>query len=97
MASRKLREASGEREADNRTFRSSAMFSWAVDRGLLRRTISSGFKRLYHSDRSEIIWLPEHIAAFMSVAPIEMQRALIFGCIPGKRARRPLRHAVVGL
>jgi hypothetical protein len=24
-----------------------------------------GFKRIYHADRSEIIWLPEHIAAFM--------------------------------
>jgi hypothetical protein len=27
-----------------------------------------GFKRLYHADRSEIIWLPEHIAAFMKAA-----------------------------
>jgi hypothetical protein len=38
-----------------------------------------GFKHLYHNDRSEIIWLPEHIAAFMRLVPLEMQRALIIG------------------
>ena len=31
-----------------------------------------GFRRLYHADRSEIIWLPEHVEAFMAVAPIEI-------------------------
>jgi hypothetical protein len=51
-----------------------------------------GFKRLYHVDRSEIIWLPEHIASFMKVAPIEMQRALILGLHTGQREGDLLRH-----
>ena len=50
-----------------------------------------GFKRLYHADRSEIIWLPEHIAAFMKVAPIEMQRALILALHTGQREGDLLR------
>jgi hypothetical protein len=50
-----------------------------------------GFKRLYHADRSEIIWLPEHIAAFMKAAPIEMQRALILGLHTGQREGDILR------
>ena len=50
-----------------------------------------GFKRLYHADRSEIIWLPEHVAAFMRVAPIELQRALILALHSGQRQGDLLR------
>jgi len=50
-----------------------------------------GFKRLYHADRSEIIWLPEHIAQFMKVAPIELQRTLILGLHTGQREGDLLR------
>ena len=50
------------------------MLTWAVDRGKILANHLRGFKRLYHADRSEIIWLPEHISAFMKVAPQEMQR-----------------------
>ena len=50
-----------------------------------------GFRRLYHADRSEIIWLPEHIASFMKVAPIEMQRALILALHTGQREGDLLR------
>jgi hypothetical protein len=46
------------------------MLTWAVDRGNIAANHLKGFKRLYHVDRSEIIWLPEHISAFMKVAPI---------------------------
>ena len=56
-----------------------------------------GFKRLYHADRSEIIWLPVHIAAFMAVAPIEMQRAMILALHTGQRQGDLLRLALVGL
>jgi integrase len=48
-------------------------------------------ERLYHADRSEIIWLPEHVAAFMRVAPIEMQRALILALHSGQRQADLLR------
>jgi integrase len=50
-----------------------------------------GFKRLYHSDRSEIIWLPEHISVFMKAAPIEIQRALIAALHTGQREGDLLR------
>jgi integrase len=85
--------SSGEREADNRLSAISAMLTWAVDRGQLTANYLRGFKRLYHADRSEIIWLPEHIAAFMKVAPIEMQRALILGLHTGQREGDLLRLA----
>jgi len=87
----KVARKSGEREADNRLSAVSAMLTWAVDRGQATANYLRGFKRLYHADRSEIIWLPEHIAAFMKVAPIEMQRALILGLHTGQREGDLLR------
>jgi integrase len=87
----KIARASGDREADNRLSAISAMLTWAVDRGKLTGNHLRGFKRLYHADRSEIIWLPEHISAFMKVAPIEMQRALIIALHTGQREGDILR------
>jgi len=87
----KVARQSGEREADNRLSAISAMLTWGVDRGQIAANHLRGFKRLYHADRAEIIWLPEHIAAFMAVAPIEMQRALILGLHTGQREGDLLR------
>jgi integrase len=87
----KVVRASGEREADNRLSAISAMLTWAVERGQLTANHLRGFKRLYHADRSEIIWLPEHIAAFMNAAPVEMQRALILALHSGQRQGDLLR------
>jgi integrase len=84
---------SGEREADNRLSAISSMLTWATDRGRIVANHLRGFKRLYHADRSEIIWLPEHIAAFMKVASLEMQRALIIGLHTGQREGDLLRLA----
>ena len=89
----KVARKSGEREADNRLSAISAMLTWATDRGRIVANHLRGFKRLYHADRSEIIWLPEHIAAFMKVAPLEMQRALIIGLHTGQREGDLLRLA----
>jgi hypothetical protein len=61
----KVARKSGEREADNRLSAISAMLTWATDRGQVVANHLRGFRRLYHVDRSEIIWLPEHIAAFI--------------------------------
>jgi integrase len=87
----KLARTSGQREADNRLSAISAMLTWSVDRGTLAANHLRGFKRLYHADRSEMIWLPEHISAFMNVAPIEMQRALILALHTGQREGDLLR------
>lgn len=83
----KVARSSGEREADNRLSIISAMLTWAVDNGRLDVNQIKGFKRLYHSDRSDVIWLPEHIEAFMKVAPVELQRALFIAPITQASAR----------
>jgi integrase len=87
----RVARGSGRREADNRLSAVSAMLTWAADRGNIITNHLRGFKRLYHVDRSEIIWLPEHIAAFMKVAPLEMQRALILALHTGQREGDLLR------
>jgi integrase len=61
------------------------MLTWARDNGHVFVNHVAGFKRLHKVDRSELIWLPEHIHAFMAVAPVEMQRALIVALHTGQR------------
>lgn len=87
----RVARTSGAREADNRLSAISAMLTWAVDRAQLTANHVRGFRRLYHVDRSEIIWLPEHIESFMAVAPVEMQRALILALHTGQREGDLLR------
>jgi integrase len=87
----KIARDSGSREADYRLSAISAMLTWAVERGRLSANHLKGFKRLYHSDRAEIIWLPEHIAAFMKIAPIELQQALLLALHTGQREGDLLR------
>ena len=77
--------ASGDREADNRLSVLSAMISWAKENGQVFSNHIAGFRRLHHADRSDKIWLPEHITAFMKVAPVEIQRALILALHTGQR------------
>jgi integrase len=77
--------ASGEREGDNRLSAISTMLTWSKEHGRITVNHLKGFRRLYHADRSEKIWLPEHIEAFMKVAPIELQRALIIALHTGQR------------
>jgi integrase len=76
---------SGPREADNRLTVVSAMLTWAVRRVRIFHNHVKGFVRLHEVDRSDKLWLPEHIDAFMKVAPIEMQRALILALHTGQR------------
>jgi integrase len=82
---------SGDREADNRLSVVSAMLSWGKENGRVFSNHVLGFRRLHKSDRSDLIWLPEHVHAFMSVAPLEMQRALILALHTGQRQGDLLR------
>lgn len=82
---------SGDREADNRLSVVSAMLSWAKENGRVFGNHVAGFRRLHSADRSELVWLPEHIEAFMKVAPVEMQRALILALHTGQRQGDLLR------
>lgn len=83
--------SSGNREADNRLSALSAMLTWAEANGRLTTNHMRGFTRLHHSDRSDKIWLPEHVNAFMKVAPLEMQQALILALHTGQRQGDLLR------
>lgn len=76
---------SGPREADNRISVLSALLSWAVDRTRIGQNHAIGIARLHKTDRSDKLWLSEQIDAFMDVAPIEMQRALILALHTGQR------------
>jgi integrase len=91
-----IARTSGNREADNRLSAISAMLSWAREHGRVTVNHLKGFRRLYHSDRSEKIWLPEHIDTFMKVAPIELQRALIIALHTGQRQGDILKLAWSG-
>ena len=78
-------QQSGLREADNRLSIVSTLLTWARLNGHIFSNHISGFRRLYKVDRSEMIWLPEHISKFMAVAPIELQRALLLALHTGQR------------
>lgn len=82
---------SGEREADNRLSVLSAMMTWGKENGVIFSNHIAGFRRLHRANRSEMIWLPEHIEAFMKAAPVEMQRALILALHTGQRQGDLLR------
>lgn len=88
----KVAAESGNREADHRLAVLSALLSWAKDKaGELTVNHLSGFERLHRADRSELIWLPEHIDAFMKAAPVELQQALILALHTGQRQGDLLR------
>lgn len=81
----KIAAESGNREADNRLSIISAMLTWAKDNAHVTHNHIAGFKRLYKSNRADAIWLPEHISAFIKVAPVELQRALVLALHTGQR------------
>lgn len=67
------------------------MLTWARDNGVVFANHVEGFKRLYHSNRADMIWLPEQIEAVIAVAPVEIQRALILALHTGQRQGDLLR------
>lgn len=81
----RVAEVSGLREADYRLSVTSAMLSWAVQNGQIDVNYIKGFRRLYRSDRTDVIWQAADIEAFMANAPLEMQRALILALHTGLR------------
>ncbi|MDQ0318776.1 integrase [Pararhizobium capsulatum DSM 1112] len=73
------------RESDNRVTILARVLSWAAKDGPLKVNVLDGFERAYQSDRSEMIWLPDHVDAFMAVASPEMQLALVLALHTGQR------------
>ncbi|SDP47335.1 Phage integrase family protein [Phyllobacterium sp. YR620] len=73
------------READNRVTILARVLSWAAKDGDLKVNVLDSFDRAYEGDRSEMIWLPEHVDAFMEAADEEMKLALVLALHTGQR------------
>lgn len=61
------------------------VLSWAYDHSYISVNHAVKPKRLYKSDRSEIIWTEDHIEAFASKAPTELMQALALAMFTGQR------------
>lgn len=79
------------RAADAKLSALARVLSWGFDRGLLDDNPISSFERAYSSDRSEAIWLPDHIKAFSDAAAPELVFALALGLHTGQRQGDLLR------
>lgn len=81
----------GARAADNILAHLQAVLTWALDRGDIDEHPLESFKRAYRADRSDLIWLPEHIEAFNAKASEQLQRALLLALETGQRQGDLLR------
>ena len=61
------------------------VLSWAKDRGIILFNHAERGGRLYHADRSEMIWTPEEVANFLALAPSPLQLAMILAKETGQR------------
>lgn len=73
------------READNRVTVLARVLSWAATDGELEKNVLENFDRAYTADRSDKIWLPEHVDAFMDAAEPEMRLAMVLALHTGQR------------
>lgn len=61
------------------------LLNWAVGEGRIKEHHCHRLKKLYVSNRSEIVWTSADIEAFNKVAPDWVQRILLLGCETGLR------------
>lgn len=61
------------------------MLEWARNRGMIANNHATRPKKVYHADRSDKLWLPEHLEAFRAVAGPEMRLALELALWTGQR------------
>ena len=73
------------READNLSSALARLGAWASDRGKIDRNVLDKITRVYHSDRADKLWLPNHVDAFVKIASPEMTAALILAMHTGQR------------
>lgn len=73
------------READNRVTILARVLSWAASDADLTTNVLDTFDRAYSGDRSDMIWLPEHVDAFIAAADSEMQLAMVLALHTGQR------------
>tara|TARA_B100000378_G_scaffold42919_1_gene32108 strand:+ start:41703 stop:42770 length:1068 start_codon:yes stop_codon:yes gene_type:complete len=61
------------------------ILEWGRDRGMIANNHATRPKKVYKADRSDKLWLPDHIAAFRAVAPPEILLALDLALWTGQR------------
>jgi hypothetical protein len=61
------------------------LLSWGRGQGYTTYRPPERMERLYSADRADKIWTEGHIAAFMAVAPLPLQRALVLAIETGQR------------
>jgi len=61
------------------------LLEWARDRGMISHNHATRPKKVYHADRSDKIWLDEHLDAFRAVASAELKAALELALWTGQR------------
>lgn len=67
------------------------ILEWGRDRGLIGLNHATRPKKLYRADRSDKLWLPNHIEAFRAVASAQMLLALELALWTGQRQSDLLR------
>lgn len=90
--------AKGLRRADMALQVLSRLMSYAVAQGLLMTNPCEGIEKVYASDRSDIIWTPDDMAALRAVASAEVWWAAQLAALTGMRQDdcRKLTWAEVG-
>lgn len=79
------------READNLVSGLARVLAFLVGRGELGANILDKIPRVYSVDRSDKLWLPEHVAAFTAMASIQMRQAMMIALHTGQRQADILR------
>jgi integrase len=81
----KLADKMGARQSDLTLATTRRIVSFAVEDCTLEVNHLLGIAAIYEADRSDIIWLPEHVDAFWTLASPKMKLALILGLNLGRR------------
>jgi hypothetical protein len=84
------------REAENRLAILARVLAWAFDRNVLQGNPLATWERAYKADRSDQIWLPEHVTAFAEHASPTMLLALSLALFSGQRQGDLLAAIAVG-
>lgn len=79
------RDSIGGKVGDDRLRHLQRLVSWAVDRGMLMQNHLQRIASMYRSNRADVFWTAEEIAAFEKGAPRHVARILIAATETGLR------------
>lgn len=81
----KWRDGIGGKVGDDRMRHLQRIVGWSVDRGYLRHNHLQRMRSVYRSNRADVFWLEDEIAAFEAGAPPHVARILVAACETGLR------------